>query len=60
MSRIKAPCLTCEERYPHCHGQCEKYKAFKEEQVRDKEAYYNNADNAYDRYKQMKIKKGKR
>lgn len=62
MSRVTAPCLTCDDRYPRCRGQCEKYKAFKEEQVRDKEAYYKNVDNAFDRYAQMKHtkKKGKR
>lgn len=60
MSKPQAPCMTCNERYPRCHGQCEKYKEFKNEQIRDKIAYYRNADNAFDRYKQMKIKKGKK
>ena len=22
----KSPCLTCEKRYPACHGDCEEYK----------------------------------
>ena len=59
MSKPKAPCLTCDTRYLHCHSECEKYKQFKEEQVRDKIAYYKNTDNAFDRYAQMKHTKKK-
>ena len=29
-SRNQAPCQNCEDRFVGCHGQCEKYKAFKE------------------------------
>ena len=27
-----APCKDCEDRHSGCHSECEKYKAFKEEQ----------------------------
>lgn len=27
---MKAPCKDCAERHEGCHGECEKYKAFRE------------------------------
>ena len=31
MSRPKSGCMGCAERHLHCHGQCEKYRQFREE-----------------------------
>ncbi len=37
--RIKAPCKDCKERYLNCHDKCEKYKAYRLELEKAKEAY---------------------
>lgn len=29
-----APCMGCPDRTPECHGQCERYKAFKAEKAK--------------------------
>lgn len=58
MSKPTAPCKNCAERHPHCHGECEKYKQYKEEAVRDKEAYYRSRE--YDEYRNKQIRKQKR
>ena len=55
--RITAPCKDCPNRHPHCHGECEAYKTFKNEQVKDKEAYYRDDSNMYDKYRQSKAKR---
>ena len=34
---VKSPCNGCEERHEKCHGSCEKYRAFQEENRKAKE-----------------------
>lgn len=34
------PCKDCEERHLGCQGSCEKYKAYKEQIKKNKEAYH--------------------
>ena len=31
MAGLKNPCMNCPDRYPVCHGKCEKYQAWKAE-----------------------------
>ena len=42
---IKAPCKGCTERYSACHDECEKYKAYRAEQLKSNE--YNQQMNIY-------------
>ena len=35
-----SPCKDCEERHLGCQGSCEKYKAYKEQIKKNKEAYH--------------------
>ena len=42
---IKAPCKGCTERYSACHDECEKYKAYRAEQLKSNE--YNQKMNIY-------------
>lgn len=31
MAGLKNPCMNCPDRYPACHGKCEKHQAWKAE-----------------------------
>ena len=42
---IKEPCKGCTERYSACHDECEKYKAYRAEQLKSNE--YNQQMNIY-------------
>jgi HKD family nuclease len=60
MSKPTAPCRNCPDRELHCHGKCEKYKKFLDENIRDKEAYHKSL--IWDKYHEVQAKKlkGKR
>lgn len=57
MSAIGSPCLGCTDRQVGCHGNCEKYKAFKEvtisrsrevqRQKREEAMYHTYRSNAF-------------
>lgn len=40
LSKKDTPCYMCEDRVMGCHGKCEKYAAFKEENEKRKAAAY--------------------
>jgi len=60
MPRLKVPCQNCEDRHPHCHGECEKYKKYQEDAVEDKKSYHNSL--IYEKYvgSMVRRKKGKK
>lgn len=34
MTKPMPPCLKCKDRHEHCHSECEKYLAYREENIR--------------------------
>lgn len=58
MARIEAPCKDCDERHPHCHGECEKYKEYKRVSEKNKEEYRKSL--IWEKYRDAMIKKQKR
>lgn len=58
MSRLQAPCKECPERHLHCHGECEKYKEYKEQSEKNKEEYRKSL--IWETYRDAMIKKTKR
>lgn len=39
--RRDPPCRTCNDRYPACHAECDKYKAWRDEHNAHKAAEYS-------------------
>ena len=58
MPRLQAPCKDCENRHPHCHGECELYKKYKEESETQKEEYRESL--IWETYRNAMIKRQKR
>lgn len=51
------PCKDCEERHTACHDKCPKYKAWKAEAERIKEAKRTYAEETYKVYEEEKRRK---
>lgn len=51
---MKCPCKGCDDRFPACHGRCEKYIAWRVEQDKMKAAF---ADEFYDPLRNEKQKR---
>lgn len=48
-------CRDCAERHPHCHSECERYRAFKKDM--DAKRAYLQKDYEYDGYRGREDKK---
>lgn len=42
---MTAPCKNCNDRFVGCHGQCDRYKAFRADIDKDKKAVWNAKSN---------------
>jgi len=57
----KAPCKDCSDRCVGCHSNCDKYKAFKEENERVKVLSRKNKEiETYERVRSANVKEAKR
>lgn len=50
MNKVKAPCNGCDNRHLGCHGECEKYKTFADENKKLKQQKLSKIDFTYAQY----------
>lgn len=53
------PCADCEERYVGCHAECERYKAWKEDREKQREAKHAATASYREAYGRKKVAVGK-
>ena len=58
----KAPCLNCEDRYPCCHDECDKFQEYKEDHEKESKVKYAYKSLMYNlnNFREKVIKKRKK